>query len=45
MKSLIGYDGEELMDQSLYSYHHALDNDTLDKAYKDCEYPLVYMFS
>ncbi|KAK3093787.1 hypothetical protein FSP39_020222 [Pinctada imbricata] len=35
MTDLIGYESEELMDQSLYMYHHAADSETLDKAYKD----------
>ena len=37
IEDLIGYSCEELIDKSLYNYHHALDNEIVEKAYKDCE--------
>nr|WNN25257.1 hypoxia-inducible factor 1 [Leptochiton rugatus] len=35
IKDLIGYNSEELIGQSVYSYHHALDSEVVEKAYKD----------
>ncbi|XP_041352992.1 hypoxia-inducible factor 1-alpha-like isoform X2 [Gigantopelta aegis] len=35
IEDLIGYNCEDLIDKSLYNYHHALDNEIVEKAYKD----------
>ncbi|KAK3576329.1 hypothetical protein CHS0354_039735 [Potamilus streckersoni] len=35
IQDLIGYDHEELIGQSLYSYQHALDSHIVEKAFKD----------
>ncbi|KAL3873009.1 hypothetical protein ACJMK2_036172 [Sinanodonta woodiana] len=35
IQDLIGYDHEELIGQSLYSYQHALDSHVVEKAFKD----------
>ena len=37
MKDLINYSSEELVGKSLYDYHHALDSDVVESAYKDCK--------
>lgn len=37
INELIGYNSEKLIGQSLFNYHHALDNDVVVKAYKDCK--------
>nr|KAG5710681.1 hypothetical protein BaRGS_035083 [Batillaria attramentaria] len=36
VKELINYTSEELIGKSLYDYHHALDSEVVEKAYKDC---------
>ena len=38
VEDLLYYDGGELVGQSMYDYHHALDTDSLDKAFKTCKY-------
>lgn len=35
VKDLINYTSDELIGKSLYDYHHALDSDVVEKAYKD----------
>ncbi|ESO83510.1 hypothetical protein LOTGIDRAFT_133221, partial [Lottia gigantea] len=35
IKELVGYNCEELMGQSMYNYHHALDSHVVEKAFKD----------
>ncbi|XP_012941668.1 endothelial PAS domain-containing protein 1 [Aplysia californica] len=35
IQELAGYNGEEMINQSLYDFHHALDSDVVDKAFKD----------
>lgn len=41
IKALIGYECEELVGTSLYMYHHALDSEVVEKAYKDCKLALL----
>nr|QZU27270.1 HIF-1 alpha [Onchidium reevesii] len=35
IKELAGYDCEEMIGQSMYDYHHALDSEVIDKAFRD----------
>ncbi|XP_064603399.1 LOW QUALITY PROTEIN: hypoxia-inducible factor 1-alpha-like [Liolophura sinensis] len=35
IKDLIGYNSDELIGKSVYDYHHALDSEVVEKAYKD----------
>ncbi|XP_022097956.1 hypoxia-inducible factor 1-alpha-like [Acanthaster planci] len=35
IQDLLGYDPEDLVDQSFYDFYHALDNHTIDKFHKD----------
>ena len=37
VKDLINYSSEELVGKSLYDYHHALDSEAVENAYKDCK--------
>ncbi|KAH9519452.1 Hypoxia-inducible factor 1-alpha [Bulinus truncatus] len=35
IEELAGYNSEEMIGQSMYDFHHALDSDVIDKAFKD----------
>ena len=38
IEKLLGYQVNELMNKSVYEYHHAVDSRTLEKSYNQCEY-------
>ncbi|KAK9884084.1 hypothetical protein WA026_005023 [Henosepilachna vigintioctopunctata] len=37
MKDVLGYNEDELLGQSVYEYHHAMDSDSICAAYKCCK--------
>ena len=37
IQKLLGYRADDIVGQSVYSYHHALDTETLDKTFRTRE--------
>lgn len=37
VKDLLGYNCSDLMNKSLFDYHHAMDSEVIDQAYKNCK--------
>ena len=44
IKDLLGFEVDELVGKSVYNYHHALDSEGVEKAYKTCKYWLFVSF-
>ena len=44
IKELLGYRSKDMLGESLYEFHHALDSEQLEKSYKNCKCMFVAMF-
>lgn len=38
---LLGFNSDDLVDQSVFNYHHALDSEDVEKAYKNRKFLIV----
>lgn len=44
MLEVLGYDSEDLIGQSVYGYHHAMDSDAICSGFKSCKYIFSYIY-
>ena len=43
VKDLLGYNCSDLINKSLFDYHHAMDSEVIDHSYRNCKYSIVWL--